>query len=173
MDRPSQPSKPRVVVTRKLPGDALERLSDYADMVLNESDVAWSKEELIKLMPETAGLLCLLSDPIDESVMAASDKLKVISNYAVGFNNIDITTATARNIAVCNTPGVLTDDSADLAFFNGCVSGPSVPLSGPETCGQTDLDDDGDTDQSDFGLLQRCFTGPNDPPQADCIEPAS
>ena len=58
----------------------------------------------------------MLADPIDADVIAASRKLKVIANYAVGFNNINITAATARGIAVVNTPDVLTDASADFAW---------------------------------------------------------
>ena len=62
-------------------------------------------------------------------------------------------------------------DLADLELFNGCISGPAIPLNDSESCGQIDLDEDGDVDQSDFGRLQRCFMGPTDLVAADCMKP--
>src|SRR5512143_74672 len=75
------------------------------------------REELLRLAPGAAGILCTLADRIDAALLdAAGPSLRVVSNYAVGVNNVDVPGATRRGIRVCNTPGVLTDATADLAF---------------------------------------------------------
>lgn len=107
----------RVFVTRNLPGRALERLgSDFA-VAINEEDRVLTREELLARVPGIDGLLCLLTDTIDAAVMeAAGPGLKVIGNYAVGYNNIDLAEATRRGIVVTNTPGALTEATADMAW---------------------------------------------------------
>jgi glyoxylate reductase len=75
-----------------------------------------TKEELIEAVSNQDALISMLSDPMDSEVIRAGSKLKVIANYAVGFNNIDIAAASRRNILVCNTPDVLTNASADFAW---------------------------------------------------------
>lgn len=106
----------RILVTRRLPGNALDRLSPY-DVVLNRHDRAMTREEILAGAAGAIGLLCLLTDKIDAAVMDAAGRgLRVISNYAVGYNNIDVAEATRRGILVTNTPGVLTEATADMAW---------------------------------------------------------
>jgi glyoxylate reductase len=85
-------------------------------MTVNPHDRVMTREELVTGVADVEGLLCLLTDTIDAEIMAAAPKLRGISNYAVGFNNIDVAEATRRGLPVSNTPGVLTDTTADLAF---------------------------------------------------------
>jgi glyoxylate reductase len=108
--------KPRVFVTRTIPEAGLSLLRAAADVTVFEHERQIEKAELIRVLPEYDGLLCLLSDPIDADVIAAGGKLRCISTYAVGYNNIDIAAARERGIAVTNTPGVLTEATADIAF---------------------------------------------------------
>lgn len=106
-----------VYVTRPIASEALDRVAAAAEMrVWDDPDTPPSRETLLREVREVDGLLCLLTDTIDETVIAAAPKLRVISNYAVGYDNIDVAAATARNIMVCNTPGVLTETTADLAW---------------------------------------------------------
>ena len=110
-------SKPKVFVTRDLPGKGLDLLRSFCLVDLWTESLPPSRELLLDHVKGKEGLLCLLSDRIDAEVMdAAGSQLKVISNYAVGFDNIDIAEATARKISVGNTPGILTDATADFAF---------------------------------------------------------
>ena len=83
---------------------------------MNHEDRVLTKEELIEGIKGKDALLCQLTDQVDKEVLSANPDLKIVANYAVGFNNIDIETATAMGIPVSNTPGVLTETSADLAF---------------------------------------------------------
>ena len=110
-------SRMRVFVSRDLPGDALNRLKGLAHVV-NEPPVStYRGSELIQALEEVEGIVSTLNDPIDRNVMEKAGKtLRVISNYAVGYNNIDVDEATRRGIVVCNTPGVLTDATADMGF---------------------------------------------------------
>lgn len=107
---------PKVLVTRRLPDRAMDMVRLWSDVELNPYDRPMTRDELISAMRGKDGLLCLLTDVIDAEVMDASDSLRVIANYAVGFNNIDVEAATRRAIAVCNTPGVLTETTADFAW---------------------------------------------------------
>lgn len=86
------------------------------EVTCNPDDRALTKSELIAGVRDADALLCLLTDKIDTEVMDASPRLKVISNYAVGLNNIDIAYAAQKGIRVCNTPGVLTETTADLTW---------------------------------------------------------
>ena len=81
-----------------------------------KEDVPVPKEILMEESKKADALLTMLSDQIDETVLTASSKLKVVANLAVGYDNIDILTASERGIVVCNTPDVLTDTTADLTF---------------------------------------------------------
>lgn len=105
-----------VLITRKMPGDAVDELRERYDVNINESDKILEKEELIDMVKGKDALLCFLTDRIDEDIIEAGEKLKVISNFAVGYDNIDVDKATDRGIAVTNTPGILTDATADLAW---------------------------------------------------------
>ena len=108
---------PRVFVSRRLPGDALGRLAARG----HEVDV-WGErqppalEQLIARAREADALLCTLTDPIDGPLLDACPRLRVVANYGVGVDNIDLGAAAERGVPVGNTPGVLTDATADLAF---------------------------------------------------------
>jgi glyoxylate reductase len=109
--------KAKIIVTRRLPDAAMKLLNDNFHVECNPHDRVLTGEELLQSVKGKDGILPLLTDRIDSEVMdAAGPQLKVIANYAVGFNNIDVEAATARKIAVTNTPGVLTDTTADLAM---------------------------------------------------------
>lgn len=108
--------RPRVFVTRRLPGGALDRLRAVADVDLWEGDLPPPREALIARVREAEGLICLLTDRIDAGVLAAAPRLRVISTMAVGYDHIDVAYATARGIPVGHTPGVLTETTADLAW---------------------------------------------------------
>ena len=107
-----------VFVTRELPGPALERLRNSCDdLEVYRGEGAPSEQELLKGVEQREGILCLLSDTVGPRVMdRAGNRLKGIANYAVGYDIIDVEEATRRGIPVSNTPGVLTDTTADLAW---------------------------------------------------------
>lgn len=110
-------SRPKVVVTRRLPGVSLSRLESAAWLAAPPPDSPMPRDELLRQVPGAAGILCTLADRIDTPVMdAAGLRLKVVSNYAVGVNNVDVAEAGRRGIRVCNTPDVLTQATADLGF---------------------------------------------------------
>ncbi|MBD3190921.1 MAG: D-glycerate dehydrogenase [Candidatus Heimdallarchaeota archaeon] len=107
-----------VLVTRKLPQKAFDFLEKKGvKLEINPKDEVMPHDEIVQRVKGKDGLLCLLTDRIDAEIMdAGKDTLKMIANYAVGYNNIDIDAANARGIPVSNTPGVLTETTADLAF---------------------------------------------------------
>ncbi len=106
-----------MVITRRLPGVSAERIGTAAAVAAPPPDGPMPREELLRLVPGAAGILCTLADRIDAALMdAAGPSLRVVSNFAVGTNNVDLAGATLRGVRVCNTPGVLTDATADLAF---------------------------------------------------------
>jgi glyoxylate reductase len=105
----------RVFVTRRLPGGALDRLAAEHEVEVWPERLPPSREELLGRAPELEGLLALLTDRVDAELIDAAPRLRAISNYAVGVDNIDIEAATAHGIPVGNTPDVLTDSTADLA----------------------------------------------------------
>lgn len=106
----------RCFVTRELPGEAVGRLAELHDVDLWEEDRPIPRAELLRRGAEAEGLLCMLTDRIDAELIEAYPQLRAIANYAVGFDNIELDAARARSIAVGNTPGVLTETTADLAF---------------------------------------------------------
>ena len=108
---------PRVFVTRIIPDQGLRLIQDFCTVDLWTDELPPSPDVLIERIRGVDGLLSLLTDRIDGEVMdAAGSQLKVISNHAVGFDNIDVPAATQRGIPVGNTPGILTDATADFAF---------------------------------------------------------
>ena len=108
---------PKVFVTRRIPEAGLDILRKVAEIDVWEGELPPPYETLIERSRGAAGLLSLLSDRVDGPLMdSAGPQLKVIANYAVGYDNIDITAATARRIPVGNTPGVLTETTADFAW---------------------------------------------------------
>jgi glyoxylate reductase len=109
--------KPRVFVTRIIPDRGLNLVEEHCDVDLWTNELPPSREVLLSRVKGIDGLLCLLTDRIDGEVLdAAGPQLKVVSNHAVGYDNIDVPAATARGIPVGNTPGILTDATADFAF---------------------------------------------------------
>lgn len=109
--------RPNVYVTRMLPDPAIELLKQHCDVEINPDDRVLTREELIDKVRGRDAVLCLLTDTIDDEVFeAAGPQCKIFANYAVGYNNIDVTAATKRGIIITNTPGVLTDATADLAW---------------------------------------------------------
>ena len=110
------PRMPRVFVTRRLPGDALDRLAREAEVDLWPGDVPPPYDVLVERTAGADALICLLTDRIDAALIDAAPALRVISTVAVGYDNIDVAAATRRGIPVGNTPGVLTETTADLAF---------------------------------------------------------
>ncbi len=110
-------AKPRVFVTRLIPEAGLDMFTDFCDVDVWEDELPPPRETLLEKVQGIDGLLCLLTDAVDAEVMdAAGAGLKVISNHAVGFDNVDVPEATRRGIPVGITPGVLTDTTADFAF---------------------------------------------------------
>src|SRR5690349_21070678 len=113
----AETARPRVLVTQQVPREGLDLLQSFADVDVNpDPDRIWTKEEVIARLPGHNALYCLLTNPIDAAVIDAAPGLRIIANMAVGFNNIDVDAATARGIAVTNTPGVLNDATADFAW---------------------------------------------------------
>jgi glyoxylate reductase len=109
--------KPKVFITRAIPEKGFEIIRDFCDVDLWPDELPPTRAEILQHVHGMDGLLCLLTDKIDSAVMdEAGPQLKVISNHAVGFDNIDVNAATARKIPIGNTPDVLTDATADFAF---------------------------------------------------------
>ncbi|RMF85798.1 MAG: D-glycerate dehydrogenase [Nitrospinota bacterium] len=108
--------KPKVFVSRIIPKPALDMIAQACEMELNEEDKPLSKAELIERIRDKDGLLCLLTDKIDEEVLSANPNLKVVANVAVGYDNIDVAAATRHKVMVTNTPGVLDNTTADFAW---------------------------------------------------------
>jgi glyoxylate reductase len=109
--------RPRVVITNRLPGVSPVRIGEVASADWPHGDGPMLREEFLRRIPGAAGILCTLGDRIDLEVMEnAGPALRVVSVFAMGTDNIDIPEATRRGIRICNTSGVLTEATADLAF---------------------------------------------------------
>jgi glyoxylate reductase len=108
--------KPRVLVTRKLLPEALVYLREHAEVEGGESVQGLSRQELKDRIRDKDGLLCLLVDRIDSEVIQAAPRLRMIANCAVGVDNIDLEAARRRGVLVSNTPGMLTEATADLTW---------------------------------------------------------
>jgi len=109
--------KPKVLVTRQIPEDALRMLEEACELkIWPHSDVPATREFLEKEIVDAEGLYCLLTEKIDKDILEKGNRLRAISTMAVGYNNIDVSAATERGIPVSNTPDVLTETTADLAF---------------------------------------------------------
>lgn len=108
--------KPSVLVTRRLPEPVLQKLKAKCQADINYEDTPLSKEEIIHRVADKDGMVTLLTDKIDRDIIDAGTKLKVISNVAVGYDNIDYHYARQKNIYVTNTPEVLTEATADLTW---------------------------------------------------------
>ena len=109
--------KPRVFVTRVIPDEGLDPVRQACEVDLWTDDLPPPRDELLRRVKGVEGILSLLTDTIDDELLdAAGPQLKVVSNFAVGFDNIDVPACTRRGIPAGNTPGVLTETTADLAF---------------------------------------------------------
>jgi glyoxylate reductase len=108
--------KPKVYVSRLIPQEGLDIVLAACDAEVNSDDKPLTQEELIDKLKGKDGLLCLLTDEINDLVLGASPRLKVVANVAVGFNNIDVQAASRRKILVTNTPGVLDNTTADFTW---------------------------------------------------------
>jgi glyoxylate reductase len=108
--------KPVVVLTAKYPNVVREILSGLCEFVEHPSEQGRSEEEMITILSEADAAITLLSDPITRKVLAANHDLRMIANYAVGYNNIDVDAARELGITITNTPGVLTEATADLTM---------------------------------------------------------
>ena len=108
--------KPSVFISRTIPEKPLAVISAECNVVMWDKDVPPTREELLAAVANVDGIVSILTERIDDDVLAAAPKLKVISNYAVGYDNVDVAAATRHGIPVGNTPGVLTEATADQAF---------------------------------------------------------
>lgn len=106
----------KVYITRKIPPIGIELLRNYFDVEMNQEDRPLKKEEIIERCKDCDAVLTQLNDVIDEEVLDNLKKAKIIANFAVGFNNINIKAATERGIQITNTPDVLTDTTAEMAW---------------------------------------------------------
>ena len=108
--------KPLVAVTRIIPEAGLALLRERTEVRLWEEELPATPEQLATLLQGAQGALTLLTDVINGEVLDREPQLKVVSNFAVGYDNVDVAAATARGVAVCNTPGVLTETTADATW---------------------------------------------------------
>lgn len=108
-------ARPKVFVARRIPDVGLKLLEANCDVDVWPERLPPSADVLRNKVRDCDGLLSLLTDKVDAELLAAAPRLKVVSNFAVGFNNVDVTACTARKIPVGNTPGVLTEATADIA----------------------------------------------------------
>lgn len=109
-------SRPRLLITRHWPGEAELAPTDICDVEFNDTDRPLSQSDLVQAMNEFDAMCVCVTDTIDGEVLSGGDRLKLIANYGVGYDHIDIDAARSRGVAVTNTPGVLTDATADIAM---------------------------------------------------------
>lgn len=106
-----------VLVTRRLPAPAMERIAERCDVTLHEGADAIPRDRLLSDVKGKVGAVTLLTDRVDDEFLdAAGDQLVIVANYAVGFDNVDVPACTARGVMVSNTPDVLTETTADTAW---------------------------------------------------------
>jgi glyoxylate reductase len=117
----------RCFVARELPGPALRRLAEAHELDIWPERLPPSYDELRQRTAEADGLLSMLTDRVDAALIENSPQLRAIANYAVGYDNVDVDAAKARGIPVGNTPDVLTDATADLAFALLLAAGRKLP----------------------------------------------
>jgi len=108
--------KPKILVTREVFDETLAYLAQHCEVESNQADQPFDSATLAQRLHDKDGIVCCLTDRIDDALLAKSPRLKVVANIAVGYNNIDVPASTARGVMVTNTPGVLDDSTADLAF---------------------------------------------------------
>jgi glyoxylate reductase len=108
--------RPAILISRALPDQALEAARQRAQVDLHEGEAPLPKPELMARLKHREGLICLITDVIDDEVLASCPELRVVANVAVGFNNVDVAAATRHGVVVTNTPDVLTETTADFAW---------------------------------------------------------
>lgn len=108
--------KPKVLITRRVPQAGIDRVAEVCDIELWDSDLPIPREVLLQKVADKDGLYCLLTERINDELLDAAPHLKVVSQMAVGFDNIDVPACTSRGIPVGNTPGVLTETTADFTW---------------------------------------------------------
>ncbi|HXF65488.1 MAG TPA: D-glycerate dehydrogenase [Burkholderiales bacterium] len=108
--------KPRILVTREVFDETLDYLAQHCEVESNQADVALDPEALAARLADKEGVMCALTDRIDERLLARAPRLRAVANIAVGYNNIDLAACTARGVMATNTPGVLDETTADLAW---------------------------------------------------------
>jgi gluconate 2-dehydrogenase len=108
--------KPRVLVTREVFDETLDYLRAHCEVIDNQKDVPYAQEALAAALADCEGLMCALTDKVDAALLARAPRLRAVANIAVGYNNIDVPACTARDVMATNTPGVLDDSTADLAW---------------------------------------------------------
>jgi glyoxylate/hydroxypyruvate/2-ketogluconate reductase len=108
--------KPKVLVTREVFDETLEFLARHCEVESNQQDVALAPEQLAQKLADKEGVMCALTDRIDVGLLDRCPRLRVVANIAVGYNNIDLAACSARGVMATNTPGVLDDSTADLAW---------------------------------------------------------
>jgi lactate dehydrogenase-like 2-hydroxyacid dehydrogenase len=122
-------NKPVVVMTHHLPEDWIASLEGKCDLFIGPYDATQLGPELISVLPRAEGLFSLLTIPVNEFILEQAPKLRVVSNMAVGIDNIDVQACTLRNIPVGNTPGVLTESTADLTMAIMLACARKIPQS--------------------------------------------
>ena len=110
-------SRPRILVTRRWPAAAEAALAERFDVTLNEADVPMTADQLRQALADYDAVLPTVSDKLPAAVFEGSPRAKILGNFGVGYNHIDVSAAKAKGIAVTNTPGVLTDCTADIAML--------------------------------------------------------
>ena len=108
--------KPTVLVTRRIPQDGLNLLASHFSLDTNDDDRPYPPEELARRAADKDALVTLLTDKVDDALLAAAPRVKIVANVAVGYDNIDLEACRKRGVTVTNTPGVLTAATADFAF---------------------------------------------------------
>ena len=106
----------KVLITGRIPDEGVNIVRKECDVTLNKKDKPLKRKRLLELIKDMDGLLCMISDKIDDELLDHAQRLRMIASYAVGFDNIDLDAASERKIPVSNNPGVLTDATADLTF---------------------------------------------------------
>lgn len=108
--------KPNILVTREVFDETLAYLSQHCEVEANQQDMAFSPDALVQRLASKDGVMCSLTDRIDAGLLSACPQIRAVANIAVGYNNIDLAACTARGVMATNTPGVLDDSTADLAW---------------------------------------------------------
>ena len=122
--------KPKILVTREVFDETLAYLAGHCEVESNQPDQPLEPAALAQRLKDKDGVVCCLTDRIDDAVLAAAPRLKVVANIAVGYNNIDVPACTARGVMATNTPGVLDDSTADLAWTLMLATARRLPSNG-------------------------------------------